>query len=65
MDYLLLFLIYTLVYAQGKNPYASAFAFALLVFCANYILDKYKKKQNVLRLTKLFNKALYENAQKK
>ena len=58
MDYVILFILYTLVYAQGKNPYVSAFAFGLLVIGTNY----YKKKQNVLRLTNLFEKALYTNS---
>ena len=46
MDYVILFILYTLIYTQGKSPYVSAFAFALLVFGANY----YKKKQTVLHL---------------
>ena len=62
MDYLILFILYTLIYTQGKSPYASAFAFALLVFGANYILNRYKNKQNVLRLTNLFENALYTGA---
>jgi hypothetical protein len=63
MDNTILFLLFTLIYAQGRNPYISAFAFALSVFGTNYVLDKYNKQQNVLRLTNLFKKALY--AQKK
>jgi hypothetical protein len=63
MDYVLLFFLYALVYAQGKNPYMSAIVFGALIFGIQRVLDEHKKKENVRKLTGLFKKALYENVE--
>ena len=45
-DYVLIFLVFTIVYTQGQNPYTSAIAFALLLLGIRYLLYKHKQKEN-------------------
>ena len=58
-DYVLIFLVFTIVYTQGQNPYTSAIAFALLLLGIRYLLYKHKQKENKRNLLALFQKAFY------
>ena len=59
-DYVLIFLVFTIVYTQGQNPYTSAIAFALLLLGIRYLLYKHKQKENKRNLLALFQKAFYK-----